>query len=149
MGEGRLLRIAVLAVATLALGACARHADTDTGPTAAAVTASPGRAPQDADLAAVMERFYQLVEGEHWQFADLMLTPDFHTTLGMDGVRERYKDLTDIDVTLEQTGSSTVVAHVNAKDRVNPAHRLRFVETSRLFWDGQQWAIDTIARRAP
>jgi uncharacterized protein YceK len=142
----RLLHIVALALAAVTLGGCAgRHSDANAGPQATAAAAE--RAPQDADLAAVMERFYQQVEGEHWPFADGMLTPAFHTILGLDGVRERYKDLIDLDVTLQQTGASTVVAHVTAKERNDPARRVSFIETSRLFYVEGQWAIDSIARR--
>jgi hypothetical protein len=145
----RLLHIVAIALAAVTLGGCgsARHADADAGPRATVVPVSQERAPQDADLAAVMERFYQQIEGEHWAFADGMLTPGFHTILGLDGIRERYKGLADLDVTLQQTGSSTVVAHLTAKDRNDPARRVSFVETTRLFYADGQWAIDSIARR--
>ncbi|HZX68038.1 MAG TPA: hypothetical protein VFE70_04090 [Candidatus Elarobacter sp.] len=140
----RLFPLVLLATAVALCGCIARHAEN--GPVATTASA-PARAPQDPDLAAVMERFYQMVEGEHWQFADLMLTPGYHTRLGLDGMRPRYANLTGIDVTLQQTGSSTVVAHMSARDRSNPARVLNFIETSRLFWDGQQWGIDEIARQ--
>jgi hypothetical protein len=144
----RLFGIAGVAVAAVMLGACAaRHAETDAGPQATVAAASQQRAPQDPDLAAVMERFYQQVQGAHWAFADYMISPVFRGVLGPDGVRGRYQDLADLDVTLQQTEALTVVASLSAKDRANPAHRLRFVETTRLLWDGDQWTIDSIARR--
>jgi hypothetical protein len=144
----RLLHVAAVAVATVLLCACsaARHAAADAGTTAGAV-ASVAPGPQDTDLAAVMERFYQQLEGEHWAFADGMLTPGFHTMLGLDGIRERYKDLADLDVTLQQTGASTVVAHLTAKTRTNPVRRVSFIETARLFYTEDRWQIDSIARR--
>jgi hypothetical protein len=144
----RLLQIAGLAVAAVVLGGCggARHTHA-AGPRATVVAASPQRAPQDPDLAAVMERFYQQVEGQHWAFADYMISPAYRLVLGPDGVRERYKGLADLDVTLQQTAASTIVATLSAKDSANPARRLRFVETSRLLWDGEYWTIDSIARR--
>ena len=144
--RGERLLLTMLLAASLGLCGCTgtHAARSDAGATAAA---SPARAPQDADLAAVMERFYQLIEGEHWEFADAMLTPGFHTILGMDGVRPRYQDLADIDVTLQQTGASTVVAHLTAKQRGDPSRIVHVVEIVRLFDADGQWAIDSIARR--
>ena len=142
----RLLQFAAVAVATAMLAACtARHADAGASTTDATATAVPG--PQDTDLAAVMERFYQQVEGEHWQFADGMLTPGFHTILGLDGVRPRYQDLWNLDVSLQQTGSSTVVAHLTARHRSDPARYSSYIETARLFYTEGRWEVDSIARR--
>ena len=94
-----------------------------------------------------MERFYQLIEGEHWRFADAMLTPRFRAALGAAGIRARYENLAGIDVTLQQTGPSAVVAQLGATMRNGRARHVRYVETVRLSSTGGEWAIDAIARR--
>jgi hypothetical protein len=40
-----------------------------------------------------------------------------------------------------------VVAHLTASDRNDPARRVSYIETTRLFYTEGQWAIDSIARR--
>ena len=94
-----------------------------------------------------MERFYQLIEGEHWRFADAMLTPRFRAALGAAGIRARYESLAGIDVTLQEMGPATVVAQLGGTMRNDSARRVRYIETVRLSSAGGQWAIDAIARR--
>ena len=148
MSGDRLVRAAAVALALAALGGCGpRHADAGAGASATTAAAAHERAPQDPDLAAIMERFYQQVEGEHWAFADGMLSQGYRTAIGLDGVRPMYKDLADLDVSLQQTAASTVVANLSARDPTDRTRRLRYRETVRLLWDNDQWAIDLIARR--
>ncbi|HYW54429.1 MAG TPA: hypothetical protein VFF00_02485 [Candidatus Elarobacter sp.] len=94
-----------------------------------------------------MERFYQQVEGGHWRFADAMLSPRLRAQLGENGLRSRYETIANLDVTLRQENARTVVASLTGAERAGPSRTVRFEETVSLVWDGEQWAIDAIARR--
>jgi hypothetical protein len=104
-------------------------------------------APANPDLATVMERFYQLIEGAHWPFAYAMLSPRYRATMAQDRFVARYDRYTDLDVSLRQYGDRVVVATLGAKDRGSPSQARRFEETTTLAWDGEDWKIDRIARR--
>ncbi|HEY0615829.1 MAG TPA: hypothetical protein VGC96_14360 [Candidatus Elarobacter sp.] len=105
-----------------------------------------GPPPANPDLLAVMERFYQQVEGAHWRFADGMLSPRYRAALGPAGIRSRYDGFADVDVTLRQSSGRSVVAAVTVVDRGATARKHRFEETSTLRWDGEDWTVDAIRR---
>jgi hypothetical protein len=116
------------------------------------VTVSPAArrhapAPAEPDLATVMERFYQQIEGAHWPFAYAMLSPRYRATMSQDRFVALYERFTDLDVSLRQDGDRTVVATLRAKERGEMAHGRRFEETTTLAWDGEDWKIERIARR--
>jgi hypothetical protein len=104
-------------------------------------------APANPDLATVMERFYQHVEGAHWRFAYAMLSPGYRKTLDQNRFVARYDRFADLDVSLRQYGDRVVVATVGAKERGSAAAAHRFEETTMLGWDGEDWKIDRIVRR--
>jgi len=94
-----------------------------------------------------MERFYQYVEGAHWPFAYAMLSPRYRATLSQDDFVHRYDRLADADVALRHMPGTVVTARIDGVDRADRTRRVHFEETVRLVWDGEQWAIDAIARR--
>ena len=105
-------------------------------------------APANPDLAAVMERFYQYVEGAHWPFAYAMLSPRYRASLKQDRFVATYDRYSDLDVSLRQYGGDRiVVAMLGAKERGSPARAHRYEETTTLAWDGEDWKIDRIVRR--
>lgn len=104
-------------------------------------------APADPDLATVMERFYQQVEGAHWPFAYAMLSRRYRVALDQDRFVALYEGYTDLDVSLRQFGDRVVVATLGAKDRGAAPRAHRFEETTTLAWDGEDWRIDRIVRR--
>ncbi|HEY0394382.1 MAG TPA: hypothetical protein VGD01_07780 [Candidatus Elarobacter sp.] len=146
----RVLRTVAVTAFAVSLSGCVSTAHrTATGaatPAAGARATAP--APANPDLAAVMERFYQQVEGGHWTVADGMLSPRFRAASGPNGVRALYAPLADLDVSLRQTTDRTVVASLTALDRADRARKRRFEETVTLRWDGEDWTVDAIARRA-
>jgi hypothetical protein len=103
-------------------------------------------APANADLATLMERFYQQVEGAHWPFAYAMLAPRYRAAVSQDRFVALYDRYTDLDVSLRQYGDRVVVAFLGATERDSrKAHR--FEETTTLAWDGEDWKIVRIVRR--
>jgi hypothetical protein len=104
-------------------------------------------APKNPDLGTEIESFYQLVEGERWSYAYAMLSPRYRATLTQAQFERRYGSLVAPDVTAQQLDSSTVVAHIVAKDRADRAHTLHLEETVKLGWNGEQWTIEKITRR--
>jgi hypothetical protein len=145
----RVLRAVAFAAFGVVLSGCvaSTHATASAGATTAPTAHRTAPAPSNPDLAAVMERFYQQVEGGHWNIADGMLSPRFRAAFGPNGVRALYAPLTDLDVSLRQTTDRTVVASLTALDRADRARKLRFEETVTLRWDGEDWTVDAIARR--
>ena len=143
MRADRTLPLVVLCLAVLAPG-CARRAP-DAPPPHAARGAEP--APADPDLAGVMERFYQQVEGRHWRFAYAMLSAQYRAGRSEAELRNRYDELADLDVNLRQRTDRIVVARLVAHDRLDRARVRAVDETVTLAWDGGQWVIDAIRRR--
>jgi hypothetical protein len=122
---------------------------------AAASSSPPASAPKahaavptDPDLASVMERFYQQVEGQHWKFAYAMLSPRYQRTLSQSAFVDQYADLVNPDVRLQQKTNRVVVASLFARDRLDRARRYSLEETVTLAWDGEQWVIDGVRRRS-
>ena len=146
MRRVRFLPIAALAVVLAASGCTQRH---ETAASSASPPAHPrvvAKAPANPDLATVMERFYQQVEGAHWKFAYAMLSPRYRATLSQDDLMRRYDDIADLDVTLRQTNGRVVHARLVGSTR-DRSRSVRFEEDVSLVWDGQDWTIDSIARR--
>jgi hypothetical protein len=148
MQAKRVVVIAVLAFLAAAAG-CTPTRVTVTVNRGSAAPAAHRRAPAPAnpDLATVMERFYQQVEGAHWPFAYAMLSPRYRASLSQDrfvGLYDRYADL---DVSLRQFGDRVVIASLGAKERGDAPRTHRFEETTTLAWDGEDWKIERIARR--
>lgn len=145
-------RLSFLASAVLV--ACLAAGCTPSSRTTSSITASSQRPaahaaapePRDPDLAGVMERFYQQVEGAHWSIAEGMLSPKLRASLGENGLRGRYARFADLDVTLRESAPRTVVASLGAVRRDDGA-KLRVEETARLRWDGEDWQIDALERR--
>ncbi len=131
--------IAVLAAAIAACG-CARASTGDDRP------AHPVPAPTDPDLGTVMERFYQQVEGRHWRFAYAMLAPAYRARLSEDDLARQYDGYASADVSLRQPSDRVVIAQLAATDPTG--RRLRVEETVTLAWDGADWQIAAIRRRA-
>jgi hypothetical protein len=94
-----------------------------------------------------MERYYQQVEGQHWKFAYAMLSPRYRGTLSESAFADRYSDVLNPDVQLQQKTDSVVVATLGGRDRVDSGRRRAFEEKVTLAWDGEQWVIDDIRRR--
>ncbi|HYW53995.1 MAG TPA: hypothetical protein VE826_08495 [Dongiaceae bacterium] len=148
MRARRILAVAALAV-VVAAGGCAPHrVRTEiSGGYDAPAARRHAPAPAEPDLATVMERFYQQVEGAHWPFAYAMLSPRYRSSLSQDRFVALYDRYGDLDVSLRQHGDRVVVAMLGAKERGGAAHAHRFEETTTLAWDGEDWKIERIARR--
>jgi hypothetical protein len=147
----RAKRVVVVAVLALSAGAAGcgppRDAHVIAGPTVAPAAHRHANPPANPDLATVMERFYQQVEGAHWPFAYAMLSARYRASLNQDRFITLYDGYTDLDVSLRQYGGRVVVAMLGAKERGNAPREHRFEETTTLAWDGEDWKIDRIARR--
>ncbi len=133
----------------IALTACSgtRQSAETSPPPSAGVPQRHVAAPANPDLATVMERFYQQVEGRHWKFAYAMLSPRYRGTLRDSAFVERYVDLDNPDVRLQQKTDRVVIATLDGHDRTDRSRRRTFEETVTLAWDGEQWVIDDIRRR--
>ncbi len=133
--------ISALAAVVLASG-CAEPRDV-----ARALRSPPALpAPKNPDLGTVMERFYQQLEGGHWGFAYAMLAPAYRARLSESQLTQRYSIYASFDVTLRQRSDTLVTARIEAVDRdARPQHA---EETVRLNWDGADWKIAGIRRRA-
>jgi len=142
--------VVVIAVLAALVGAAGCGPARDAHTIAATVAPAAHRhapAPANPDLATVMERFYQQVEGAHWPFAYAMLSPRYRASLNQDRFVALYDRYTDLDVSLRQYGDRVVVAMLGANERGSPPRAHRFEETTTLAWDGEDWKIDRIARR--
>ena len=149
MRADRVAVVAGLAFIVLAAG-CTQARTTLSASTETVAPAARHHAPAPAnpDLGTVMERFYQQIEGAHWPFAYAMLSPRYRAALDQDHFVARYNGFADLDVSLRQYGDRVVLATIGAKERSDPARALRFEETAALVWDGEDWKIDRIVRRA-
>ena len=150
MRVNRLFSLTTLAVLLAAAGCGpARHSATDGAATATPQTQRRAQAPapSDPDLGTVMERFYQYVEGAHWQFAYAMLSPRFRATLTQGDLERRYENFADADVALRHSPGTVVTARLSGVDRNDRSRRLLVEEKIKLVWDGEQWTIDDIVRR--
>jgi hypothetical protein len=147
MRAKRAFVIAVLTFAAGAAGCGPPRAHMLAGPTVAPAAHRHAPAPANPDLATLMERYYQLVEGAHWPFAYAMLSPRYRASLNQDRFVATYDRYADLDVRIHQTSDRVVVATFGAKDRANPSRTHVFEETMTLAWDGEDWKIERIARR--
>ncbi|HEV2642477.1 MAG TPA: hypothetical protein VGT98_07210 [Candidatus Elarobacter sp.] len=148
MRADRALAVAALAFVVGASGCAPHRLHTDVS--AGYDSPAPHRlapAPANPDLAGVMERFYQQIEGAHWPFAYAMLSRRYRASIGQARFVAQYSAFGDLDVSLRQHGDRVVVATIGAKERVAPARARRFEETTTLAWDGDGWTIDRIVRR--
>jgi hypothetical protein len=142
----RALRVLSLlaAVATLAAG-CARH---DAG-TASRAPSAPAHvlAPKNPDFSPVVERYYQLVEGQHWSVAYAMLSDRYRAQHPQAAFEALYEGTSNADVHARQTGERSVVTSLAIQATgAQAAHTLH--ETLTFGWDGERWAIDDIVRSA-
>jgi len=110
--------------------------------------------PKDPDLGSVMERFYQQVEGQHWQFAYAMLAPAYRARHGESDLVARYGRYASFAVTLRQRSDTVVVSDIDGIDRDRGSPQ-RDEELVTLAWDGADWKIADLrwiagrARKAP
>jgi hypothetical protein len=126
---------ALLAAACLAFAGCARPGPSGTG------TSAP--APRNPDLTAVTERFYGLLEGEHFNVAYGMLTPTLQHKLSREQFDARYRDLDAADVAARQATDRVVAAEISVPARNgHAAHSLRERITYR--WSGDDWSVEAI-----
>jgi hypothetical protein len=148
-GERTLSLVVVCLCLGVVLAACSgtRQSADASSPPSASAPKMQAAAPANPDLATVMERFYQQVEGQHWKFAYAMLSPRYRGTLSDSAFVDRYADLVNPDVQLQQKTDRVVVAQVRGRDRLDRARYHGFEETVTLAWDGEQWVIDDIRRR--
>jgi hypothetical protein len=131
----------VTLVAAVAASGCARSASDENRP------AQSLPAPKDPDLGSVMERFYEQVEGLHWRFAYAMLAPAYRTRLSQDDLVRLYDGYASADVNLRQQSDSIVVARIVTADPTTGQPRT-VEETATLVWEGTDWQIAAIRRRA-
>lgn len=104
-------------------------------------------APKNPDLGTVMERYYQLVEGKHWDFAYAMLAPAYRGHVSEDAFARRYGGFSSADVDVRQESDRVVVVRLGALDRAS-GKRLAVEETVTLSWNGADWKIASIRRRS-
>ncbi|MEA2721850.1 MAG: hypothetical protein QOJ39_3714 [Candidatus Eremiobacteraeota bacterium] len=150
-------RSSVVAVAALLVAVSAMLAAAGCGPARHSAANGPAStvpqahrrapAPANPDLGTLTERFYQYVEGGHWQFAYAMLSARYRATLTQDELKRRYESFADADVALRQPPGTVVTARLDATDRTDHSRKLHADETLKLAWDGEQWTIDDIVRR--
>ena len=143
------VRFTVVA-AVLCAASCgpARHVDANGGATAGPQAHRGAPAPANPDLGTVTERFYQYVEGGHWQFAYAMLSRRYRATLTQNDLKQRYESFSNADVALRHAPGTVVTARLDAIDRNDRSRKLHADEIVKLAWDGEQWTIDDIVRRA-
>jgi len=134
----------VVAVATLAAG-CSRH---DAGTASSSASAAPrAPAPKNPDFTSVVERYYQLVEGKHWEVAYAMLSDRFRAKHAQSEFETLYEGTSNADVHARQTGERSVVAELALPAAgAQPVRTLH--ETLSFAWDGERWTIDDIVRSA-
>ena len=147
MPATRVVVVALAAIVASAAGCGPPRAHMIAGPTVAPVAHRRAPAPANPDLATVMERFYQQIEGAHWPFAYAMLSPRYRAALNQERFVARYQRYAELDVSLRQYGDRVVVAALGAKERGSPPRAHRFEETTTLAWDGEDWKIDRVVRR--
>ena len=142
-----LVTVAALVV-LLSASACTNPRQVESSASLAPQAQHRAPAPKNPDLSAVMERFYQQVEGGHWPFAYAMLSASYRARLTQPQLVERYGDLIDPNVRARQLSDRTVVAWLDGTERGHPGRALHVRETVTLAWDGEQWTIDAIERRS-
>jgi hypothetical protein len=94
-----------------------------------------------------MERYYQQLEGGHWRFAYAMLAPAYRARLTETELAQQYGGYASFDVTLRQQSDAVVIARIDAVGR-GDARALHVEETETLVWDGADWKIAGVRRRA-
>jgi hypothetical protein len=77
-----------------------------------------------------------------------MLTPHYRASLSEAQFELRYARLSSADVHARQVSPSTVVTRIDPSDADRRAGMRAFEETVRMVWDGEDWKIDRLTRRA-
>lgn len=129
--------VSVLAVAALAIGVVAM-------PGCGAQRAEQHQsrpAPTNPDLGDVLERYYEDVEGRHWEIAYAMLSPRLRASMSEAAFEARYAPYANADVTVGQPDGRRVAVHLS-----DAAHHLSTTERVTLAWDGEDWTIDRLDR---
>ncbi len=98
-------------------------------------------APTDPDLGAVLERYYQQIEGRHWDVAYAMLSPRLRAALPEPAFEARYAPFTDADVNVGESNGMRVQVDLD-----DTANHIRATENLTLKWNGEDWTIDRIDR---
>ncbi|HTW83709.1 MAG TPA: hypothetical protein VMD91_06570 [Candidatus Sulfotelmatobacter sp.] len=137
----RLVLLAVSLAAAVCAGGCS-------GSSSSTSAASPAPAPSDPDFSAMMENFYQQIEGKHWSFAYGMLSARYRKRFSEDDFIDRYSTIDSPDVLVRQLGDRSVDVRLTGTDAHDPAQHLAEYEQVSLAWDGAEWVIDDI-KRAP
>ncbi len=98
-------------------------------------------APTNPDLGAVLERYYQQIEGRHWSIAYAMLSPRLRAELPEPSFEARYAAFTNADVTVGESNGTRIQVRLD-----DAARHAGATETVTLKWDGEDWTIDAIDR---
>jgi hypothetical protein len=139
--RGLRVLLLVATVAILAAG-CGRH---PSGTTQVPSAAPLAPAPKNPDFTPIVERFYQLVEGKHWAIAYAMCSDRYRASRPQAAFESLYEGTANADVQARQTGDRSVVTTLVLPAAGGaPARTLR--EKLTFAWDGERWAIDSIAR---
>lgn len=104
--------------------------------------------PSDPDLTVPIERYYQFVESGRWPYAYAMLSPRYRASLSEAQFELRYARLGSADVHARQVSPSTVVTRIDPSDAERRTGTRSLEEVVRMVWDGEDWKIDGITRRA-
>ncbi|HEX3467465.1 MAG TPA: hypothetical protein VHT05_05235 [Candidatus Elarobacter sp.] len=107
----------------------------------------PVPAPKNPDLGAVMERYYQLIEGKHWQFAYAMLAPAYRAHVSEDALAQQYAGFSSADIDVRQQSDRVVIVRLDATERAS-GKPVAVQETVTLSWNGADWKIAAISRRS-
>ncbi len=138
----------------LACGACSpahrrdAAAAASSEPPRSLSAASPRPAPADPDLGAVLERYYQDIEGAHWSFAYAMLSPRVRATMSTNDLMDRYELFASPQITVRPTRGTSLDVWLDGNARDDPRRALHLVEHVTMVWDGEQWVIDALAPRS-
>jgi len=98
-------------------------------------------APKNPDLGDVLERFYEDIEGRHWDVAYAMLSPRLRAALPEPAFEARYAAFADADVNVGQpAGLRAVVRLDDARSHASAVERVT------LAWNGEDWTVDRLDR---
>ena len=98
-------------------------------------------APTNPDLGDVLQRFYEDIEGRHWEIAYAMLSSRLRSTTSEAAFEARYAPFTNADVTVGQPNGLHVAVRLS-----DAARHVATTEHVALAWDGEDWKIDRLDR---
>jgi hypothetical protein len=134
----RALRVLFVFVAAVALSSCTGAARSD----APRQRLPP---PSHPDLSSIVERYYQQIEGAHWNIAYAMLSERYRAAHDRSAFETSYQGTSNADISARQLGDRRELVRLTIPASGNaPARTIR--ETLTFAWDGEEWTVDDITR---